>query len=190
MPKSNLSAFSHVAGEQSSFPTNQPASPTQTDGRENREEEALRIVKKNMYWSMGIGLIPIPWLDALGTGGLQAKALKELSDLYEIPFHEHKAKNLIASLISGLGTPYLASLFFGAAFFFVPVLGPLAYLGAMPLTAGALTYATGKVFIQHFESGGTFLDFNPRKVREYYRNQFKNGLHLSSQIKREQNSNT
>ena len=26
----------------------------------------------------------------------------------------------------------------------------------------------GKVFIQHFESGGTFLDFDPDKVRSYF----------------------
>jgi len=28
------------------------------------------------------------------------------------------------------------------------------------------------VFIQHFESGGTFLDFDAAKVRAYYEQQF------------------
>jgi hypothetical protein len=32
-----------------------------------------------------------------------------------------------------------------------------------------------KVFIQHFESGGTFLDLDPDKVREYFKAQFEEG---------------
>ena len=34
--------------------------------------------------------------------------------------------------------------------------------------AGASTFAVGKVFIEHFESGGTFLTFDPERVLEYY----------------------
>ena len=41
--------------------------------------------------------------------------------------------------------------------------------------AGASTYAIGNVFIQHFESGGTMLDFEPGKVREFYQQQVKEG---------------
>ena len=37
----------------------------------------------------------------------------------------------------------------------------------MPVIAGA-AYAVGKVFIQHFASGGTFLTFDPEKVRAHY----------------------
>jgi hypothetical protein len=33
----------------------------------------------------------------------------------------------------------------------------------------------GKVFIQHFESGGTFLTFDPQQVRDYYAQQFEKG---------------
>jgi len=38
----------------------------------------------------------------------------------------------------------------------------------MPIVAGAATYAIGKVFVRHFASGGTFLTFNPEKVKDYY----------------------
>jgi hypothetical protein len=39
--------------------------------------------------------------------------------------------------------------------------------------ASASTYAVGRVFIQHFESGGTFLDFDPDKVRAHFEAEFK-----------------
>ena len=43
------------------------------------------------------------------------------------------------------------------------------------ILGGASTYAIGKVFVQHFESGGTILTFDPQRVREYYEQQFEKG---------------
>jgi hypothetical protein len=37
-----------------------------------------------------------------------------------------------------------------------------------PAFASASTYAVGKVFIQHFATGGTFLDFDPDKVKAHF----------------------
>jgi uncharacterized protein (DUF697 family) len=43
----------------------------------------------------------------------------------------------------------------------------LGLLGALTLPS-ASTYALGKVFTEHFESGGTFLTFDPEKARALY----------------------
>jgi uncharacterized protein (DUF697 family) len=55
---------------------------------------------------------------------------------------------------------------------FVPVVGSLAGMITEPAIAAAATYALGKVFIQHFESGGTLLDFNIRTQRHQYEQHF------------------
>ncbi|MCI5165392.1 MAG: GTPase, partial [Candidatus Electrothrix sp. GM3_4] len=52
-----------------------------------------------------------------------------------------------------------------------------------PATAEAVTYAVGKVFHQHFASGGTFLTFDPDKVREYYAQMLKEGKAMASKAK-------
>lgn len=39
----------------------------------------------------------------------------------------------------------------------------------------ASTYAIGKVFVQHFESGNTVLTLDPSKVRAYYVEQVARG---------------
>jgi uncharacterized protein (DUF697 family) len=49
----------------------------------------------------------------------------------------------------------------------VPVLGMLAGGFVMPALSAGASYAIGKAFIQHFESGGTLLDFNPPDYREF-----------------------
>ncbi len=64
----------------------------------------------------------------------------------------------------------------------VPVIGQTAGVIAMPIVSGAATYAMGKVFIQHFASGGTFLTFNPEKVRNYYAEMFREGEKVAADI--------
>ena len=41
----------------------------------------------------------------------------------------------------------------------------------MPVFSAGATYVIGKVFIQHFASGGTLLDFNPPDYREFIKAQ-------------------
>lgn len=45
----------------------------------------------------------------------------------------------------------------------------------MAVTAAAGTYATGKVFTYHFSQGGTLLDFDPVKSREFFQQEFESG---------------
>ena len=53
----------------------------------------------------------------------------------------------------------------------------------MPVFSGAATWAIGKVFIQHFASGGTFLDFDPKKVKDYFMDLFKQGQEIAHNLK-------
>jgi hypothetical protein len=41
----------------------------------------------------------------------------------------------------------------------------------MPVLSAGATFAIGKAFIQHFESGGTLLDFNPPDYRDFVKAQ-------------------
>jgi uncharacterized protein (DUF697 family) len=63
----------------------------------------------------------------------------------------------------------------------IPVVGQTAGGMTMLATGGACTYALGKVFVQHFESGGTFLDFDPEKVKAYFAEKFKEGKKFASE---------
>ena len=43
----------------------------------------------------------------------------------------------------------------------------------MPGFAAAVTWAMGRIFIQHFETGGTLLDFDADKMREHFQAEFE-----------------
>ena len=137
-----------------------------------REAQAQDTVKKYMYWSMGAGLIPIPVVDLAAVTGIQIKMIAALAKQYGLPFSHDTGKALLGSIVGGAvpaaAGPTAVSLAKG-----LPLIGQAAGAAAMPAVAGASTYAVGKVFIQHFESGGTFLDFDPAKVREHYAREFE-----------------
>lgn len=137
---------------------------------------AERLVSRYTLWGAGAGLIPVPVFDVAAVAGVQVKLVYELAKLYGVPFAETRAKSLIAALggsvISynlALGTQGTV----GSLVKAIPVFGPLLGLTVMPAIASAATYAIGKVFIQHFESGGTLLDFEPERVREHFRREFE-----------------
>ena len=140
-----------------------------------RQPSALKTVKNYMWWSMGAGLIPVPFLDLAAVTGVQLKMLYELSKIYGIAFQENRVKAVAGSLIGSIVPGSLSCGAIGSALKAVPVIGAFAGAPAMVLFCGASTWAVGKVFIQHFESGGTFLDFDPDEVREYYKAQFEEG---------------
>lgn len=142
---------------------------------DTRLEGAEGIVKSYMLGALGVGLVPLPLVDMAALAAIQLKMLHGLANLYEVDYSSQIGKSLIASLVSpGIGTPVILS-FKGLAVKSIPLFGWALALISTSLFCGASTYAVGKVFIQHFESGCTFLTFDPRQVRNYYAQQYKKG---------------
>jgi len=139
--------------------------------RPAKEIEAEKLVNSYMGWSAGAGLVPVPGLDLAAIAGVQIKMLDDLSKLYNVPFTKNVAKAIIGALVGSSGS-LLLSAPAASLMKFVPIVGNIAALFVEPAASAAATYALGKVFIQHFESGGTFLDFNPSAVRKYYDEQY------------------
>ena len=151
-----------------------------TDEFAVRAGDADRIVRDHVWVSMGVGLLPVPFIDLLGIAAVQLHMMRRLSQVYGIPFSQSAGKSVIASLVGGSLAPSLSIIVLKS----VPILGPAAGMLTSSATAGATTYALGKVFIQHFASGGTFLTFDPEKVREYYGEKLKEGEQVAARMKR------
>lgn len=138
----------------------------------DKEPMALEIVKRHSLYAAAVGLVPIPLVNLAGVVALEVKMLKELADYYQIPFRDDAGKSIVSSLIGGIGATNIG---YGAVGFMkgVPLVGAVLSAITLPVSAGALTWAVGKVFIMHFESGGTLLDFDPDKVRAYFAEQIR-----------------
>ncbi|KPA12084.1 GTPase domain-containing protein [Candidatus Magnetomorum sp. HK-1] len=149
---------------------------------EPTKEEIDKLIRNHVLGAMGVGLIPLPAVDFIALTGVQLNLLRKLAFKYNTPFLKDKGKSLIGALVgSGLTLPagYALASFIKV----VPVIGLTTGAVAMPATAGATTYAIGKVFMQHFATGGTLLNFDPEKVKAYYEEKFNEGKLYSKTLK-------
>lgn len=138
-----------------------------------------KIIRNHVIGSMAVGLIPVPMLDLAGITGVQLNMIRCLAKAHGIPFNREKVKPLVASLIGGGASIPIGSAI-GSLLKAIPVVGQATGMLALPASAGAMTYAVGKVFVQHFASGGTFLTFDPEKVRAYYAEKLQEGESMAA----------
>jgi len=136
--------------------------------------EANKIIDKYLLYSLGLYLIPLPFINTIGIAGVNVKMVHSLAKLYNVPFSVVIVKSVIASLIS-MGISSALNEPLKNLIKHIPVIGRVSSLSSSLIISGASIYAIGKVFILHFESGGTILTFKPENVRTYYAGQFEIG---------------
>ena len=163
-----------------------PEAPEAAEAEDSTSEtvaetpDAVRsIIRRNMIWATGVSILPFRVVDTALLLGVQVKMLKELSDHYGVEFKANAGKSAVASLLGSvvptvLGHSVVPSMIRGFAAS-SPLIGSAIAYTAMPLFAGAFTYAIGKVFQRHFESGGTFLDLDTAKCETFFKEKFKEG---------------
>jgi uncharacterized protein (DUF697 family) len=146
--------------------------PQVTDAVE--ETTSGQIVHKYMYWSMGVGLVPIPLLDLTALTGIQIKMLYDLAKHYNVEFHKKAVKSILVSL---LGAATAGALRKSGVTTFIKAIPIIGFVGAVSMTVynGATTYAVGKLFSHHFENGGTFLDVDLKKFKDNFKKHFDEG---------------
>ena len=138
------------------------------------------IVKNNSALAMGAGLIPLPWVDFAAIIAVQLKLGKELADHYGVDYKEEQVKGIVVSLIGAYTTSAAASTAGAALAKALPGLGSVIGLVTLPVVAGAITYAVGKVFIQHLESNRTFLSLNAPDVQAGFLREVEKGKEVVS----------
>lgn len=143
------------------------------------EERASDIIQGHVYTAVGFGLVPIPLVDVVALIGIQLNMVRRLANLYGVTFQKDIGKSIVSSLLGSLipvaGAGPLASLLK-----MIPVIGYSTAVLSVSMFGGASTYAVGKVFMQHFASGGTFLDLDPAKVREHFRHEYEEGKDIAA----------
>src|SRR5262245_61446466 len=139
-----------------------------------KEFGAMQLANKYVLYSAAAGLVPVPVFDLAAIAAVQVRMVGQLAKYYGLPSSADRGKALVSALIGGTVPTTLGYGAVGSLVRRVPVVGPIIGLVTVPAFASASTYAVARVFIQHFESGGTFLDFDPEKVRAYYQSELQN----------------
>ncbi|MBK8888257.1 MAG: DUF697 domain-containing protein [Saprospiraceae bacterium] len=149
--------------------------------KSNRGESASSIIKNHIIWSMGAGFIPVPIADLFAVSAIQLDMIRQLCKVYDIDFKQTEGKAMITAL-TGSGLARLGA----RAVKFIPGVGSILGGVTMAALSGASTYALGEVFKKHFETGGTFLDFDPERLRKYYNEKFEKGKEVADELRKKQ----
>src|SRR3546814_11773464 len=67
---------------------------------ETTQNRASRVIRQNTYWAMGAGVIPWALLDTAAVVAVQLKMLKELGDVYGVPFSANAGKSAVTALLA------------------------------------------------------------------------------------------
>ena len=128
-----------------------------------RHMAAQRIIRNSTIVSLAAGLEPIPFVDIPILLGTQIRLVLRLAALYGEPLNNGDAKGhareLIATLASGIGLRYLAEQAAKA----VPFGGDFL-AGAI---AGAATWSIGQVALEYYE---TDKQISPKRLQQLYKN--------------------
>lgn len=144
------------------------------------------IVRRNVYWALGVGIIPFPVIDFMSLIAIELKMIKELADAYGVKFTEATAKSIVSSLAVSIGTVGIAGVVVSSLMKLVPAIGTVAGMVSTSVVAGAFTLAVGNVFIMHFETGGTLLSFNIDKMRAHFLAEFEKAKVNVAQIQKDE----
>ena len=146
-----------------------------------KSAHANSIIKNHMIWSMGAGFIPVPIADFFAVGAIQLDMIRQLCKVYDIDFKETEGKAVITAL-TGSGLARLGA----RAVKFIPVVGTMIGGVTLAVLSGASTYAIGEVFKKHFDTGGTFLDFDPSRLKKFYDEKFEKGKQMAKEMEKKQ----
>ena len=149
--------------------------------KSNRGDSADSIIKNHMIRSMGAGFIPVPIADLFAVSAIQLDMIRQLCKLYEVDFKQTEGKAVITAL-TGSGLARLGA----RAVKFIPGVGSILGGVTMAILSGASSYALGEVFKKHFETGGTFLDFDPERLKKYYNEKFEKGKEVADELRKKQ----
>jgi uncharacterized protein (DUF697 family) len=158
------------------------APPAEAHVLQTKEEQAKGVMFKYMWGNAAVGMIPIPILDIFTVGGVQLAMLKKISTIYGVEFSRDFLKPLIAAFVGAVGYDLVGKGIFMGLAKFIPPYGIIAGVLSFPVLAAASTYAVAKVFIQHFEAGGTLLDLEPEKMKTYFAEYYKEGLDVAAKL--------
>ncbi len=155
----------------------------EVNGRAVSAKEVENLLLRHVMMAAGAGLLPVPFLDIAAVTGINLKMLRDLSALYGVPFGAELARSAVASLITSVGGELLVMGPVSSLLKAIPGVGAVVGGLASPGVMGGLTYATGRVFQRHFESGGTFLDFDPSRFTSVFKREAAEGARRAAEAR-------
>lgn len=151
---------------------NENAEASDTAFHSQRIERASEIISSATRWSAAASLVPVPYVDLAALAAVQAKLIYNMCELYEQPYTKEVVNGTVSVLLGTLLPVSAAKVAVGSLIKFIPGYGSAVGSLSMAVFGSAATYALGRVFVRHFEKGGTMNNFSVDAIKEDLKNEF------------------
>ena len=141
---------------------------------------AQNAIKSHMVAGSAMSFLPLPLFDLAALSGTQLNLLRVLCKNYDVNFDEQKGKAILTSLISG-SLPLLTVMGLSSFARLLPGIGTIGGSISMTIFSSAYIYATGQVFLHHFEYGGTLENFESKHWRKFFKEKFSEKRYLAKE---------
>lgn len=140
------------------------------------DERANKIIRNYTIAATGGGFVPVPVVSVAATTGIQFLLVKDLCNLYDVPFTERRVDVIINSALGTIATRLVA-----LVTVIIPgISAPTKGLSGAAI-AGLYTATVGEFYKVHFQNGGTLEDASISDLKKYFLEEFRRGdINLSS----------
>jgi uncharacterized protein (DUF697 family) len=124
-----------------------------------RRARARELIERHAKYAAAGGLIPLPIADVAGVTAIIVRLARQLARLYEVPERRDTTRAIVLGLLGGIAPVGIGAMATAGFMRFVPGANLLS-VAVTSIAAAACTRSVGLIFLEHFESGGTLLDFS------------------------------
>ena len=134
--------------------------------------EAAQVIASAVKWSAAAAVVPLPYIDILALGTVQVKMVRDLAKVYGLDAESETLKGVVSALLGSIAPAAISGGLLGSAIKIVPVGGTIIGSAGLAAFGSAATYAIGKVFVAHFEKGGTLKSFSAEAIEADLKKEF------------------
>jgi len=138
------------------------------------------IIFNHVGFAMIAGAIPVPLVDIIAVTAIQVEMLRNIAEHFNVDFNKDRVKSIISALVGASISKAGAS-----TLKMIPGLNILG-TGAQVILSGATTYALGKLFEDHFQRNGDFINVNIDEMKSQFQDLLKKGKEIAEKTKKKQ----
>jgi uncharacterized protein (DUF697 family) len=122
-----------------------------------RRTRAYAIVNRHAIYASVGGVMPVPLMTFAGCPIVVMRMIKALSNHYGVPFERDRAQAIVLGMTGSVPTGFGAIA--ATTFFYMLPISFLIGSAVSAALAAAATRGIGRVFVEHFETGASLIDF-------------------------------
>ncbi len=146
-----------------------PPSGTMYDKTDTIEKLRMRgakaIIRKHTLGSTAVGFFPFGIGTSVVCGGLQVSMIRQLCRCYNVKFSKNAAVTAVSVALGVFASAEIVHLAGRIAMMFIPAWARVLRLVSSVAASNSTTFLLGRIFVYHFEMGGSLFDLDAEKTR-------------------------